>query len=242
MIKFIALDPAQSTGYALAKVNGSHCEIYEYGFIDVNNSSLYVGDWCLDLVSRIESIYSREQFQDVAVEAFFFSSRFTLGTDVNPAYRTAIHMWARQKGLPYSILNISLWKAIVAGRSTPTKEQKLKYGKEASKKIMIIQALWERHGIRLPNHSISELTGKPILFRYDIGDAIGQAIYHAFEKYRCTSFSCSVPVPPDVVFSRTSKKHFSYDDLCINPNEKENKNGKENKSRKSRSSSIKKFR
>lgn len=238
MTTFIALDPAQSTGFALARVDGTHCEIFDYGFIEVDDSSAYVGDWCIDLVSRIDALHATHKFTDVAVESFFFSSRFTLGTDVNPAYRTAIHIWARQKNLPYSILNISSWKTIVAGRSTPTKEQKAKYGKEAAKKIMIVQALWERHGIRLPNHSISEATGKPILFRYDIGDAIGQAIYHAYEKYRCKTFSCSVPVPPDVTFSRASKKHFSYDDLCITPSEKENTNGKKSKSRKSGSGTV----
>jgi Holliday junction resolvasome RuvABC endonuclease subunit len=241
MTIFIALDPAHSTGYALAKVDGTHCDIYEYGFIDVDNSSPYIGDWAIDLQSNIQKIYDRVKFTDVAVEAFFFSSRFTLGTDVNPAYRTAIHIWARQNKLPYSILNISNWKTIAAGRSTPTKEQKLKYGKDAAKKIMIVQALWERHGIRLPNHSISPLTGKPVIFRYDIADAIGQAIYHAHEKYNCRSFSCSVPVQPDVAFSKTSKKHFSYDDPCINPLEPKQENEdvkRKSKSRKSRTSTL----
>jgi Holliday junction resolvasome RuvABC endonuclease subunit len=238
MPRFIAIDPATSSGYAVADVEGKTCTIVEYGFIDVDTSSPYVGDWCLDLQKRIDEIHARTGFTDVAVEGFFFSSRFTQGTDVNPAYRTAIHMWARQNNLPYSILNISSWKTIVAGRSTPTKEQKAKYGKEAAKKIMIVQALWERHGIRLPNHSISEATGKPIIFRYDIGDAIGQAIYHAFEKYQCNTFACSVPVPPDVAFPRASKKHFSYDDICINQTEKEKTNGKKGKSRKNRELSV----
>jgi hypothetical protein len=144
------------------------------------------------------------------VEDYFFSSRFVSGVGVNTAYRTAIHMWARQNNLPYSILNITNWKTIAAGRSTPPKEFKLKYGKEAAKKIYLVEALYLRHGIRLPNHSISESTGKPVIFRYDIADAIGMCIYHAYEKYNCRTFSCSVPVPPDVVFSKKSKRHYTY--------------------------------
>jgi len=231
---FIAIDPGNSCGFALAKVSGSHCDIFHYGYIDIDTSSPYIGDWAIDLQKQMDKLYNQYFFSDLAIETYYFSSRFSQGSDVNTAYRTAIHIWARQNNLPYSILNISSWKTIVAGRSTPTKEQKARYGKEAAKKIMIVQALWERHGIRLPNHSISESTGKPIIFRYDIGDAIGQAIYHAFEKHQCNSFACSVPIPPDVTFSRTSKKHFSYDDLCINQTEKEKPNGKKGKSRKNR--------
>ena len=238
MTIFLAIDPANSSGIAIGKITESHCDIFHYDFIDVDTSSAYLGDHCLNLQTRLSDLHAQYKFTDIAIEDYFFSSRFVSGVGVNTAYRTAVHMWARQNNLPYSVLNISSWKTIAAGRSTPTKEQKAKYGKEASKKIMIVQALWERHGIRLPNHSISEATGKPILFRYDIGDAIGQAIYHAFEKYNCRSFSCSVPVPPDVAFARTSKKHFSYDDLCINPIEKETNNGKKSKSRKSRAGSI----
>lgn len=216
MTVFIALDPAHSSGFALAKVTGSHCDIFEYGYIDVDTSSPYIGDWCLDLQSRIEAIHSKHMFSDIGVEAFFFSSRFASGSEVSPAYRTAIHMWARQKGMPYSILNIGSWKTIAAGRSSPTKEQKLKWGKTDSKKLYLVQALWERHGIRLPNHSISEKTGKPVIFRYDIADAIGMTIYHAYEKYNCKTFSCSVVVPPDVTFLKASKKHFQYPDPRIN--------------------------
>jgi Holliday junction resolvasome RuvABC endonuclease subunit len=239
MATFIAIDPAGSTGYALGKVTGSHCEIFEYGYIDIDTSSIYLGDHCLDLQSRIQELYIKYNFSDVAVEDYFFSKTFVSGVSVNTAYRTAIHMWARQNSLPYSILNITNWKTIAAGRSTPPKEFKLKYGKEASKKIYLLEALYLRHGIRLPNHSISESTGKPILFRYDIADALGQAIYHAYEKYNCKTFSCSVPVPPDVVFPRASKRNYSYPEPGINLI-KEVLNGtkKEGRSRKSRTDSL----
>lgn len=237
MTIFIAIDPGASCGFALGRVSGNHCDVFRYGYIDVDTTSPYLGDWCIDLQRRLDIIQAEVGFTDVAVEDFFFSSRFVSGVDVNPAYRTAIHMWARAKKLPYSILNISSWKTVAAGRSTPTKEQKAKWGKADSKKLYLVEALYFRHGIRLPNHSISEKTGKPILFRYDIADAIGQAIYHAHEKYNCRSFSCSVPVPPDFAFSKTSKKHFVYPDRGIKSSQ-EVIDEKETKSRKSRRSTI----
>mgnify|MGYP000630262547 CR=1 FL=1 len=216
MTTFIAIDPAASTGYAVAIIENSHCEITHYGYIDIDTSSVYLGDWCIYLQKKIQELYIKHDFTDVAVEDYFFSSKFVSGVGVNTAYRTAIHMWARQNSLPYSILNITNWKTIAAGRSTPPKEFKLKYGKEAAKKIYLVESLYLRHNIRLPNHSISESTGKPVLFRYDIADAVGMTIYHAYEKYNCKTFSCSVPVPPDVVFPRASKKHYVYPDAGIN--------------------------
>lgn len=211
MKTILALDPAHSTGYAIVTVEGQHCEITEYGFIDVDTSSVYVGDWCLDLQKRISIIQERVGANEISVEDYFFGSRFASGSNINPAYRAAIHMWAREKGLHYEILNISNWKVFSAGRSTPTKEQKLRWGKEPAKKLMIMQALWERFSMRFPNHSISENTGKPIQFRFDVVDAVAQGMYAAYLRYNCKTFACSVAVAPDVVFKKTNKKQFSYD-------------------------------
>lgn len=214
MTIFIALDPALSTGYAIAEVNGKECTIKAYGFIDVDQSSQYEGDWMLDLQAKIGKLRANYNFTDVAVEDYFFSSRFKSGSNVNPYFRAAIHIWSRQNGLPYSILNIGNWKVFVAGRSTPSKLQKMKWGKEPAKKLMITQALYLRFGIRFPNHSLSTKTGKPIAFRYDISDAVAQAIYHAHEKYGCNSFKCDATIPADVAMKKT-KKTFSYDDLVV---------------------------
>ena len=210
MKTILALDPAHSTGYAVAKIDGQHCEIIEYGFIDVDSTSTYIGDWCLDLQKRISSIQDRVRADEISVEDYFFGSRFASGSNLNPAYRAAIHMWARQRDLHYEVLNISNWKVFIAGRSTPTKEQKRMWGKEPAKKLMIMQALWERFGIRFPNHSISEATGKPILFRFDIVDAVAQAMYAGYLRYNCKTFSCTVSVPPDVAFKKANKKQFNY--------------------------------
>ena len=211
MIKILAIDPAASSGFAVAEIDGDNCVITEYGFIDVDTASLYVGDWCLDLERRIQALYDRVKPDEIAVEDYFFGQKFSSGANVNPAYRTVIHMFARRLGIHYEILNISNWKVFAAGRSTPTKEQKLKYGKVPSKKIMIIEALWKRWKIRFPNHSLSENTGKPVMFRYDVADAVAQAMYAAYLRYNCKNFTSTVSVPDDVVFKKLSKKNFIYE-------------------------------
>jgi Holliday junction resolvasome RuvABC endonuclease subunit len=162
------------------------------------------------MADRIEKIVTKYGVTDIAVEDFFFSSKFTTGVSVNPAYRTAIYMRLRQMGLPYTILNISQWKSFIAGRSVPTKEQKLKYGKQPSKKIFIQQALWEKYSIRFPNHSLSENTGKPIKFRYDIVDAVAQCICFCRLHLNVPKIQCTVQNPPDVAFKKPFKDQFAY--------------------------------
>ena len=109
----LSLDPAESTGFAVAHVHDDICNIVEYGFIDVDTSSKYMGDWCIDLQTKIEEIYKRIKPHEIVVEDYFFGSRFSSGANVNPAYRTAIHIWCRQKNIHYEIVNISNWKVFV---------------------------------------------------------------------------------------------------------------------------------
>jgi len=202
----LVIDPAESTGIALVSVDefNSTADIFHYNYINVDTSSNYIGDWCLNLAAVIESLIVKYEVKQVVVEDFFFSSRFTSGSNVNPAYRTAIHMTVRKLKLPYEILNISQWKSFVAGRSVPTKEQKRKWGTKANKKF-IEEALTLRHGIKLPNHSISEVTGKPIMFRYDIVDAIAQSICYCKLMLGIRTLTCSVVVPPDVDWNAPKK-------------------------------------
>jgi len=129
---------------------------------------------------------------------------------MNPMYRAAVHMSARHYGLPTEILNVSQWKSFIAGRSVPTKQQKAQWGAEAAKKLYIQQALWERYNIRFPNHSLSESTGKPIIFRMDVVDAVAQAICYSRLHLNVISVTCSVIVPADVTFKKPSKKSFTY--------------------------------
>src|SRR5690348_3867431 len=119
----LSLDPAASTGYCLTYVeldeNGYYCsaDVYEYGFIDVTTTSEFQGDHCLDLMDRIQTIIDEQNqwggVDHITVEDFFFSKRTATGCHVNVAFRTAIHILSRQNEIPYSILNISMWKAFV---------------------------------------------------------------------------------------------------------------------------------
>lgn len=204
------LDPATSTGFAYCRTDKKTCDIFRYGFIDIDTSSKYQGDHCINLMKRLDELYKEQPFDEVSLEDYFFGSRFASGCNANTAFRTAIHIWCCQHNIPYFIYNPSDWKKFISGRSTPTKEQKKKYGKDAAKKIMTQQSLWERFGFRFPNHSLSEKTGKPIMFRYDIVDAIGQLLYHCSIQHEINTFTLSVPVPPDVEFKKINKKIYQY--------------------------------
>ena len=80
------------------------------------------------------------------------------------------------------------------------------YGKEKAKKAMIRDALLERYGIRFPNHQLSEKTGKPIEFKFDMVDAVGQVMYACHLKSCSSKFSSSMIVPADVDLKKRSKK------------------------------------
>ena len=197
MITVLALDPAESTGYALARVDGKHADIYEYGLISVEPHE-YEGDRCIDLMNQVRALIEKHNVTRVAIEDYFFSRRFATGCDMNMAYRTAIHILCRQMSIDYTIVNVSSWKKFVAGRTTPTKLQKDRWGKAPAKKLMIQEALWERFDFRFPNHSISAKTGKPIKFKYDVVDAVAQMVYFCHTYLHVNDVELSVPVPDDV--------------------------------------------
>lgn len=207
-MNILVVDPAASTGYCVVKIDVDKASIYEYGFIDVIESQ-YMGDRSIDLMKQLDILITKHDIQEIAVEDYFFGGKFATGANVNTEFRAAVHIKAREKNLHYEILNVTEWKKYVAGRSTPTPQQKKQWGKEAAKKLFIQQALWDGPGFRFPNHSLSSKTGKPILFRYDVVDAVGMAVFY-LQKYKgVKSISLDVPVPPDVEI-KESKKTFHY--------------------------------
>jgi len=213
----LTLDPAISTGYCLTSIqveDGFYisASIFEYGFIDVDTSSEFQGDWCIDLMRRVKELIDLYDVEHIAIEDYFFSKRFATGSNVNAAFRTAIHILSRQLDIEYTIINISAWKTFVAGRATPTKEQKKKWTALHAKKLYIQEALWTRRGFRFPNHSFSEKTKKPIAFRYDIVDVVGQAVYYCGLICGIRAISLDVEVPDDHLFKVKSKKVFDYRD------------------------------
>lgn len=209
----LALDPAEHTGYCLIEITPAKNRIFEYGSITVDTSSNYQGDHCHDLTKKLIKLIRKYSVTEVAVEDYFFSNKTRQGSNVNAAYRTAIHMMCRSKkiNIPYIILNISGWKTYIAGASRPTKEQKKKWGKDPSKKLYIQEALFLRRGFRFPNHTISEKTGKPIIFQSDPIDAVAQGIFYCemILGYRGETVMEVIP-PPDIKFKKESKKMFIY--------------------------------
>jgi Holliday junction resolvasome RuvABC endonuclease subunit len=210
-MNILVTDPANSTGYAILQIDDSTKEasIIDYGFIDIE-SKTYEGDQYIELISRLTDLINKYDIKEVTVEAYFFSGRFANGCNLNAGYRAVIHLMARQLGLPYTILNISSWKIYINGRTTATKEQKVKWGKEPAKKLMTQESLWKKWGIKFPNHSLSPDTGKPIKPRSDIVDAVAMAIYFATQFKHATKIKCLVPIPKDVVWKKIPKGIYSY--------------------------------
>lgn len=209
----LTLDPATSCGYCLAELSWDYTttgkgkgwkwtsvNIYEYGIINVDTSSNFQGDHCIDLMNKIQELIDAHGVEHIGIEDFFFQKKFANGSNVNAAFRTAIHILARQNNIEYTVLNITAWKNFISETKGPTKEQKKLWGKLA-KKIYIQDALWRNYGIRFPNHCISDKTSKPIGFRYDIVDVVGQAIYYCcmFCGIPKDCVECSVEIAEDVV-------------------------------------------
>src|SRR5690606_10045166 len=94
----LVLDPASSTGYCLVKISDNKADIYEYGIIDIDDSE-FDGDRCIQLMNRVKTLIEENSVEHVAVEDYFFSKRFATGSDLNIAYRTAIHIQCRLMGL-----------------------------------------------------------------------------------------------------------------------------------------------
>ena len=208
-MNILALDPAASTGFCIIKVKDDTASIVEYGFVEVEDHE-YNGDRCLDLMSKIQDLVTQHKIDRVCIEDYFFSKRFANGCDVNAAFRTAIHIKLCELKIPYDILNISLWKKFISGRSTPTKEQKKLWGKEPAKKLMIQDSLWTKYNIRFPNHSLSLKTGKPIKFRSDVVDAVGQGIYFCKIILNVSNIVCTVIPPDDFEFKTKPKVMYQY--------------------------------
>lgn len=207
----LTIDPGISSGYAVANIKDGIFTIFDYGIIDISKEFEFQGDECIDLMSQIGEIIEKHGVDYVAIEDYFFSGRFAQGSTTNVAYRTAIHILCRKMGIEYTILNISSWKKFISGRTTPTPLQKKKWGKESAKKIMTQESLWVNYGIRFPNHSLSNKTGKPIKFRYDVVDAVAQAIYFARLYLDVNGVQIEVDIPPDVEFKKPPKTYFNYE-------------------------------
>jgi Holliday junction resolvasome RuvABC endonuclease subunit len=206
----IVLDPATTTGYCICSVNSTDqkAEINEYGFFEVDISSEYQGDHCIDLMEKIKQKIILYNIKNIGIEDYFYSSKFKNGCNVNGAFRTAIHILARTMKIKYVILSISLWKKHIAGRSIPTKAEKEIWKKNANK-YFIQHALYKKWNIKFPNHSIRNPGGKIIAPKSDIVDSVAMSIYFMQTHYNIKNIISTVVCPPDTL--KKFKNSFVYE-------------------------------
>ena len=209
--KYLVIDPGHSMGYCILDINNKIGTITKYGFHEIDHSSEYSGDWCNNLKKWVKEKIKTENIMMVIREDYFFSGRFRSGSGVNVSYRTAIDMATRKLKLPYHVVSPSIWKKFICGRSTPTKEQKKKYGKNA-KKYMINEALWLRYKIKFPNYTHSQKNGRNIKFKHDIVDAVAMGIYFLRIIRDVNKVVCEVECPLDIEW-KGNVKIFNYDDI-----------------------------
>lgn len=173
----LIIDPAASTGYSVYSMRGDKAFFISTGYFDVDTSSEFQGDWCLDIAAKVRALVEHYSIKEVAIEDFFFAKKYATGSTVNCFYRAAVYAKLRELGLVYHIIGISAWKSFIAGRSNPTKEQKKMWGAVPAKKLFIKEAFERKYKIKFPEKIMSNTTNRPINFRSDIIDSNGQAIY-----------------------------------------------------------------
>lgn len=180
--KILAVDPGEETGWCVLHVYKTpdvSATIHQYGYWKIDTDSTYMGDWCLDLREKVRAAIHEFEITEIYVEDYFFNKKTPSGSNVNPAYRAAVHMISRELNLHYEVLSITHWKHCIMGKSRPSPEEKKKWGVADSQKWIVVEALSLRHGIDLPA-KLEGRTKNGVRCKFDIADAIGQGIYGCF--------------------------------------------------------------
>lgn len=194
-MRLISFDCGASTGWAVLDVQNDVGNLVAYGAFQIP-ADQDLAHQILFVRNKTESLIKEHGNIDLLIlENFFSSSRFCSGQDRNYYYRGSVLLCCASLDLQYEIVNPSVWKTFIVGRSSPNKEEKAKYGKEEAKKIITVEGLKRRWGIEMPSFSVSERTGKPIKFKYDTSDAVGQVMYGANLRFNTLKFTSSVPIP-----------------------------------------------
>ena len=211
-MNILILDPANSTGYCVVQVNNNIANITNWGFIDIEPNEI-AGNEYLSYIDMVENLIKAYDIEEIAHEDYFFSKFASQGANKNCSFRAMIQMVACKHHIPYTVINISLWKKFINGRTTPTKLQKDQWGKEPAKKLMTQESLWKTWGIKFPNHSLSQKTKKPIKFRYDIVDAVAMAIFYVSIYHRIHNINYNVETIPDHKWKKQPKGIYNYGDI-----------------------------
>ena len=171
----LVLDPASTTGWVLFVIDPDtkSARMAQFGHYTAPDAPTEVLTLiCIQKeIKRLIEVY---QVDHIAIEDYFFSSKFANGSKLNVAIRTAIHLQASYSNVPFTIINVGVWKSFIAGRSKATKAEKLLYKAKANK-MFIAKALEEKFEIKIPETTESvDAKGKIKLvkFKSDIVDAV----------------------------------------------------------------------
>jgi len=175
-LRVLAFDPSESTGVAIGTIKDKTLHIEKVGMLFAKKE-LDLGLMYLDYDMKVQRLIMIEEPQIVIQESFFASGKFCQGVDVNFVLRGLISMACSREDKSLLTASPSEWKKFVAKRSSPTKEEKLKYGTKA-KKAFIQEALRNK-GIILPEKYTGP-SGRKINVTSDVWDAIGILLYGAY--------------------------------------------------------------
>lgn len=183
-LTILALDPSvTSTGWALYEGG----KITSCGFKTFPPTE-HEGDRLIQAINWLSNMIALCHVELVVMEQYFFRKKYAAGADVNPEIRAAFKIATALHSIHFCLSKASVWKKVVSGRSSPTKQEKRKYGKDAAKKIFIVQALEKKFGLKCPTKIPNHETGKIINFKYDISDAISILVAHLIENGKSVEF------------------------------------------------------
>ncbi len=178
----LALDPATCSAYTIfdtAIVGDTKSKIIKYGLIDLSGAHKFDNDGqkLAEFEKHVISLIKNNSIEQVALEDYFFNSRFRSGSSLNGAVRAIVWLVCAKLNIPYHIINISKWKTHIAGNVKPEKVLVKKLTKKVASKEYIKLALERKYQIILGEQIYDLAKNCMVPFKYDISDSIGIGIY-----------------------------------------------------------------
>lgn len=170
-MKILSLDPATNCGFAFW--DGHALSLVGFKVFPKTEKD---GDRLLEVFRWTKEMIDTWKPDLVLAEGFFVSGRFANGVEVNFEIRGAIKMACAQRAVDHKVYTPSEWKKQLCGRTTPTKLEKKRYGKERAKKMVTVLKLQEL-GFKFPE-KVTSITGRQVNFKFDTSDAIGILMAH----------------------------------------------------------------
>jgi Holliday junction resolvasome RuvABC endonuclease subunit len=181
-MKLLSIDPATTTAVTIFDTtkgnNNIQDMIVECKLIDLSKTKVIDdGHRLLLFRQHLSQIIREHQISHVCVESYFFSSRFCVGSNLNPAFRAIVWMVCAEFDIPYEIINITQWKTFIGGQCKPDKKLVRKLTRAVANKEYIKQALIDKYGIKLEGEVYDVIKGCKIPMTYDVSDSIAIGIY-----------------------------------------------------------------